>query len=216
MRLNEHIALALAVVSTAGAWETTQMTEKLRKELCAEQVLFCTNVCGGEGFTREAFCNTNTLGSKCACSNGAEAAIQRFQWPVFQRVCEAQRAECRKGCEHSNVAGGDKSSCFNSCDTRMACGSAGAPDLKIMVQKFDDPTSGSPKPEIKITTNSTAPVSPANGKNADAKDKKDEKNGQPKKKDNTLPTGTSAAAPGAVAGILSAAALAIAVGGSLI
>ncbi|KAJ2348320.1 hypothetical protein GGF43_004588 [Coemansia sp. RSA 2618] len=193
------------------------MSEKLRKELCAEQVLFCTNVCGGEGFAREAFCNTNTLGSKCTCTNGAEAAIQRFQWPVFQRVCEAQRAECRVGCEHSNVATGDKSSCFNSCDTRMACGSAKAPELKIMVQSFDDPTVGSPKPQIKITSdNTSADSSAGTKKDADSKGRKDEPS---KKKGNPLPTGTSAAAPGAAAGMLTAgasAALAIAMAGSFI
>ncbi|KAJ2296959.1 hypothetical protein IWW55_004946 [Coemansia sp. RSA 2706] len=201
--------------SIAGAWETTQMVEKLRKELCAEQVLFCTNVCGGEAFTREAFCNTNTLGSKCQCSNGAEAAIRRYQWPVFQRVCEAQRAECRLGCEHVNVANGDKSACFNSCDARMACGTDRAPELKVMVQGYDDPTTGSPKPQIKITSNNTAAADSSNGaKDSNDKAKKDEKSGS-KKKGNPLPTGTSAASSSA-ASALSAAVLALAVGSSLI
>ncbi|KAJ2455722.1 hypothetical protein EV183_000569 [Coemansia sp. RSA 2336] len=193
------------------AWETTQMAEKLRKELCAEQVLFCTNVCGGEGFTREAFCNTNTLGSKCACSNGAEAAIRRYQWPVFQRVCEAQRAECRLGCEHSNVANGDKSACFNSCDTRMACGTERAPELKMMVQNFDDPTSGSPKPMVKVTT--AAPKAPADGPAKEQKNAKGQK-GDAKKKASPLPTGSSSGASGSAAGAVSVAALAV-VAGSL-
>ncbi|KAJ2852184.1 hypothetical protein IWW36_000564 [Coemansia brasiliensis] len=190
------------------------MAEKLRKELCAEQVLFCTNVCGGEGFTREAFCNTNTLGSKCACSNGAEAAIRRYQWPVFQRVCEAQRAECRMGCDHSNVANGDKSACFNSCDARMACGTEHAPELKVMVQNFDDPTSGSPKPIIKVTT--SAPKAPADESATEQKDvkgKKDQK-GDSKKKNSPLPTGSSSGASYSAAGAMSVAALAV-VAGSL-
>ncbi|KAJ2673870.1 hypothetical protein IWW42_002000 [Coemansia sp. RSA 1085] len=212
MRLNEHIVLALAAVSTAAAWDTTQMAEKLRKELCAEQVLFCTNVCGGEGLTREAFCNTNTLGSKCACSNGAEAAIRRYQWPVFQRVCEAQRAECRLGCDHSNVANGDKSACFNSCDARMACGTEHAPELKMMVQNFDDPTSGSPKPIVKVTT-SAAPKAPADEPAKEQKSTKGTK-GDAKKKNSPLPTGSSSGASSSAAGAVSVAALAV-IAGSL-
>ncbi|KAJ2607926.1 hypothetical protein H4S08_004648 [Coemansia sp. RSA 1365] len=180
------------------------MPEKIRKELCAEQVLFCTNVCGGEGFTREAFCNTDTLGSKCACSNGAEVAIHRYQWPVFQRVCEAQRSECKLSCDHADVANGDKSACFNSCDSRMACGSDLAPDLKMMVDKYDDPTTSSPKLDIKTNANGTSTEdSSSNGgkgggnqQNPDSKNKarNDSKGGPPNRKGNPLPTDSSSAA----------------------
>ncbi|KAJ2794755.1 hypothetical protein H4R20_006122 [Coemansia guatemalensis] len=202
------------------------MPEKIRKELCAEQVLFCTNVCGGEGFTREAFCNTNTLGSKCACSNGAEVAIRRYQWPVFQRVCEAQRSECKLGCDRGNVANGDKSACFNSCDSRMACGSEHAPDLKMMVDKYDDPTTSSPKLEIKTKANSTstADSSSSGGKDTGSqqkpesriKGKKDSKGGPPKRRGGPLPTGSSSGAAevissGAWPAVVSAA-IAVAIG----
>ncbi|KAJ2157285.1 hypothetical protein GGF46_004611 [Coemansia sp. RSA 552] len=188
------------------------MAEKLRKELCAEQVLFCTNVCGGEGFTREAFCNTNTLGSKCVCSNGAEAAIQRYQWPVFQRVCEAQRAECRTGCDRA--ATGDKATCFNSCDARMACGSDRAPPLQIMVNGFDDATAGSPKVQVKVdNSGAAAPDGQGEGKDAKIKGKKDTKDGPPKRRGGPLPTGSTS---GAAALWPAAAGAVLAVGASLI
>ncbi|KAJ1965085.1 hypothetical protein GGI12_001001 [Dipsacomyces acuminosporus] len=147
--LDASISLQLALVAfvaSVSAWDPSQMPEKLRKELCAEQMLFCTNICGGEALTREAFCNPATLGSKCLCTNGAEAAIRRYQWPAFQRACEAQRDECRQACNRSDMAAKDRSVCFNTCDLRLACGTDNAPDLNVMVQKFDDPT-GSPAPK---------------------------------------------------------------------
>ncbi|KAJ2084274.1 hypothetical protein H4R24_000216 [Coemansia sp. RSA 988] len=201
------------------------MPEKIRKELCAEQVLFCTNVCGGEGFTREAFCNTNTLGSKCACSNGAEIAIHRYQWPVFQRVCEAQRSECKLGCGSANVANGDKSTCFSSCDSRMACGTDSAPDLKMMIDKYNDPTTSSPKLEIKTNSTSTDDGSAdgskgtGNQQNPNSKDKNDSKGGPTKRRGGPLPTDSSSAAAeiissGAWPAALSAA-IAVAIGSNL-
>ncbi|KAJ1768995.1 hypothetical protein LPJ74_004425 [Coemansia sp. RSA 1843] len=175
------------------------MPEKLRKELCAEQVLFCTNVCGGEGLTREAFCNTNTLGSKCTCTNGAEAAIHRYQWPAFQRVCEAQRSECRASCNNGGMNSGDRTSCFTSCDARIACTTDQAPDLKVMVQKYDDQTTGS-KPQPKLLSNETATgpnVIIADGGSSKTKPKKDDKQGAPKRRGGPLPTGSKSAASSA-------------------
>ncbi|KAJ2856689.1 hypothetical protein J3B02_001455 [Coemansia erecta] len=206
------------------------MPEKLRKELCAEQVLFCTNVCGGESLTREAFCNISSLGSKCACTNGAEAAIKRYQWPAFQRVCELQRHECRAACDRSNIAAHEKAFCFNSCDTRMACNTENAPELKIMVQKYDDQTSVSPKPkpkpeaEVKADDSNDKVVVSINAGDANdskIKEKQGPKDGKPKRRGGPLPTGAAnAAAPaaghslanGALAAAIAAAALA---GGSL-
>ncbi|KAJ2520374.1 hypothetical protein H4217_002085 [Coemansia sp. RSA 1939] len=174
------------------------MPEKIRKELCAEQVLFCTNVCGGEGLTKEAFCNTNTLGSKCSCTNGAEAAIRRYQWPAFQRVCEAHRSECRAACEHNDAVAGDRASCFNSCDARLACSTEQAPDLKVMVQKYDDQTAGSkPQPKPQPAETAAGPnVIVANGGNGSSKikPKKDVAQGAPKRRGGPLPTGSTSSA----------------------
>ncbi|KAJ1726999.1 hypothetical protein LPJ72_006131, partial [Coemansia sp. Benny D160-2] len=182
-----------------GAWETEQMPEKIRKELCAEQVLFCTNVCGGEGLTKEAFCNTNTLGSKCTCTNGAEAAIRRYQWPAFQRVCEAHRSECRAACEHNDAVAGDRTSCFNSCDARLACSTEQAPDLKVMVQKYDDQTAGSkpqPKPQPAETAAGPNVIVANSGGNGSSKikPKKDAAQGAPKRRGGPLPTGSTSSA----------------------
>ncbi|KAJ2557236.1 hypothetical protein EV175_001469 [Coemansia sp. RSA 1933] len=199
MRFYEELTVVVLAASAVCAWETEQMPEKLRKELCAEQVLFCTNVCGGEGLTREAFCNTNTLGSKCECTNGAEAAIHRYQWPAFQRVCEAQRSECRAGCNNNGgMSSGERTSCFTSCDARIACTTEQAPDYKVMVQKYDDQTTGS-KPQPKIMTNETATgpnVIIANeGGSSKIKPKRDDdKNGAPKRRGGPLPTGSKSAA----------------------
>ncbi|KAJ2397468.1 hypothetical protein GGI23_003527 [Coemansia sp. RSA 2559] len=173
------------------------MPEKLRKELCAEQVLYCTNVCGGEGLTREAFCNTNTLGSKCECTNGAEAAIHRYQWPVFQRVCEAQRSECRAGCNgNGNMSSAERTSCFTSCDARVACTSDQAPDYKVMVQKYDDQTTGSkPQPKLPSNETTTGPnVIIADGGSSKIKPKKDDKDGAPKRRGGPLPKDSKSAA----------------------
>ncbi|KAJ2785159.1 hypothetical protein GGI15_002019 [Coemansia interrupta] len=224
MRLLEQLSAAAVAATVVAGWETSMMPEKLRKELCAEQVLFCTNVCGGENLTREAFCNSNTLGSKCACSNGAEAAIKRYQWPAFQRVCEIQRQECRAACDRSNIAAHEKSFCFNSCDTRMACNTENAPDLKIMVQKFDDVTTGSapkPKPKIEANADGSPVVVAINGgdgaKDSKIKEKTGSKDGKPKRRGGPLPTGNSNAAValspasmlanGALAAVLAAAAV---------
>ncbi|KAJ2747702.1 hypothetical protein GGI20_000351 [Coemansia sp. BCRC 34301] len=179
------------------------MPEKIRKELCAEQVLFCTNVCGGEKFTREAFCNVNTLGSKCTCANGAESAIRREQWPAFQRVCEAQRQECRQTCDSNNkIAAADKAFCFNSCDSRLSCNAQNAPDLKVMVDKFDDPTAGSPKtsaaapavaPVVVIKPSDASTASDGGSKESKVKDKNGGKDAGPKRRGGPLPTGNGAA-----------------------
>ncbi|KAJ2661477.1 hypothetical protein IWW48_002344 [Coemansia sp. RSA 1200] len=198
MRFYEELAVVVLAASAAGAWETEQMPEKLRKELCAEQVLFCTNVCGGEGLTKEAFCNTNTLGSKCSCTNGAEAAIRRYQWPAFQRVCEAHRSECRAACEHNDAVAGDRSSCFNSCDARLACSTEQAPDLKVMVQKYDDPTAGSkPQPKPQTAETGAGPnviVANGGGGSSKIKPKKDVAQGAPKRRGGPLPTGSTSSA----------------------
>ncbi|KAJ1735949.1 hypothetical protein LPJ61_000255 [Coemansia biformis] len=224
MRIFEHAALALATASVALAWDATQMGEKLRKELCAEQVLYCSNVCGGEGLTREAFCNPTTLGAKCACVNGAEAVIRRYQWPVFQRVCQAQHAECRLACDRGGIAAPSKAACFSSCDTNMACNADTAPDLKMMVDKYDDVTSSSPKPppppppppaKPAAEASAVAGASPAAGR-AGTKSSAgaDVKSGSAKKGPGPLPTATSAAASGAAAGIWAVVAAAVAIGGS--
>ncbi|KAJ2232794.1 hypothetical protein IWW45_004699 [Coemansia sp. RSA 485] len=229
MRLLEQLSAVAVAATVVSAWEASQMPEKLRKELCAEQVLFCTNVCGGESLTREAFCNTNSLGSKCACTNGAEAAIKRYQWPAFQRVCELQRHECRAACDRSNIAAHEKSFCFNSCDTRMACNTETAPDLKIMVQKYDDQTSVSPKPKPKPEIKAgdadkvVVAINGSGDKENKIKEKQGPKDGKPKRRGGPLPTDTAnAAAPaaghsgmanGALAAAIVAAALA---GGSLV
>ncbi|KAJ1816069.1 hypothetical protein LPJ60_005472 [Coemansia sp. RSA 2675] len=223
MRFFDKLAVAFLAATAVAGWETGQMPEKIRKELCAEQVLFCTNVCGGEGFTREAFCNVNTLGSKCTCSNGAESAIRRYQWPAFQRVCEAQREECRQTCDRNNkIAPSDKAFCFNSCDSRLSCNAENAPDLKVMVQKFDDPTAGSPKtsPALVVAIKpSDAAASDAvdhssgNGsKDSKIKERKGGKDEGPKRRGGPLPTANSASS----AGVLSAMAIAAAIGSGLI
>ncbi|KAJ2489973.1 hypothetical protein IWW37_003521 [Coemansia sp. RSA 2050] len=225
MRFFDKLAVAFLAATAVAGWETGQMPEKIRKELCAEQVLFCTNVCGGEGFTREAFCNVNTLGSKCTCSNGAEAAIRRYQWPAFQRVCEAQREECRQTCDHNNkIAASDRAFCFNSCDSRLSCNAENAPDLKVMVQKFDDPTTGSPKtsPALVVAikpsdTAASAAVDHSSGngsKDSKIKERKGGKDEGPKRRGGPLPTASSASS---AAGVLSAMAIvAAAIGGGLI
>ncbi|KAJ2330488.1 hypothetical protein GGI00_003679 [Coemansia sp. RSA 2681] len=197
------------------------MPEKIRKELCAEQVLFCTNICGGEGSTREAFCNINTLGSKCTCNNGAESAIRRYQWPAFQRVCEAQRQECRQTCDRNDkIAIADKAFCFNSCDSRMSCNAENAPELKVMVQKFDDPTEGSPKTSVAPVVVAIKPSDPAAAATSASSESKDskvkEKNGGkdvgPKRRGGPLPTSNGAAGASA----LSALAVAAAIGSALL
>ncbi|KAJ2763438.1 hypothetical protein IWQ57_005561 [Coemansia nantahalensis] len=201
------------------------MPEKQRKELCAEQVLFCSNVCGGEGLTRETFCNPTTLGAKCQCTNGAEAIIRRYQWPVFQRVCEATHTECQLACDRSTIPDAGKAMCFNACDTRIACNTDAAPDLKMMVDKFDDETASSPKPPppppkpAVAATPAEAAAGPSagpqaadagakGGARADVKSKSGAKGPGPQ------PAAASAAAPGAAAGAwavpLAAAAIALA------
>ncbi|KAJ2722813.1 hypothetical protein GGI07_003068 [Coemansia sp. Benny D115] len=203
MRLAEQLSVAILAATAVSGWETSQMPEKIRKELCAEQVLFCTNVCGGEGLTREAFCNSNTLGSKCTCNNGAEAAIRRYQWPAFQRVCEIQRQECRNACDRSQVASSEKAVCFNGCDQRLACNSDAAPDLKIMVQKFDDPTTGSPKKveAPKEASNGGAQVTVAiNGSEKESKIKERKGPKEQKRRGGPLPTGSANAASTGAAG----------------
>ncbi|KAJ2456578.1 hypothetical protein GGF42_003186 [Coemansia sp. RSA 2424] len=221
MRFFEKLAMALLAATAVAGWETGQMPEKIRKELCAEQVLFCTNICGGEGSTREAFCNINTLGSKCTCSNGAEAAIRRYQWPAFQRVCEAQRQECRQTCDRNDkIAIADKAFCFNSCDSRMSCNAENAPELKVMVQKFDDPTEGSPKTSVAPVVVAIKPSDPAAAATSASSESKDskvkEKNGGkdagPKRRGGPLPTGNGAVGASA----LSALAVAAAIGSALL
>ncbi|KAJ2683470.1 hypothetical protein H4R19_006995 [Coemansia spiralis] len=197
------------------------MPEKLRKELCAEQVLFCSNVCGGSGLTREAFCNPTTLGAKCACSNGAEAVIRRDQWPVFQRVCEAQHTECRLACNRSDIPVTSKAACFTSCDSRIACNTDGAPDLKMMVDKYDDVTSSSPpKPPPPPPKPVAAPPAPAEAADTKGANKPNGKSNAGAKGPGPLPTATGAAAPGAAAGAwtvaVAAVALALAGGSSIL
>ncbi|KAJ2785036.1 hypothetical protein H4R18_000744 [Coemansia javaensis] len=211
MRFSEHVALALVAASAVGAWETTQMAEKLRRELCAEQVLFCSNVCGGEGLTREAFCNPATLGAKCQCVNGAEAVIRRHQWPVFQRVCEAHRADCRMACDRSTgVAAAGKAACFTSCDTNIACNTDRAPDFKMMVDKYDDPTSSSPKTVSDKPAASELPTASA-ASAAAASPSPAQRKGVLPKKGGVLPTATSGAARGSGSSAWPAAAAAAAV-----
>ncbi|KAI7824576.1 hypothetical protein BX661DRAFT_185566 [Kickxella alabastrina] len=215
MRLIEQLSATLFAATLVSGWETTQMPEKIRKELCAEQVLFCTNICGGQSSTREAFCNVNTLGSKCTCTNGAESAIRRYQWPAYQRVCEVQRLECRNTCDHSNIAANEKAFCFNSCDSRLACNTENAPDLKVMVQKYDDPTTGSPpKPPVKPKENEEDKKQVINvntGADAEKEDKIKEKKGpkddSPKRRGGPVPAGkaNSAAVPSMANGALTAA-----------
>ncbi|KAJ2832168.1 hypothetical protein GGI24_001328 [Coemansia furcata] len=214
MRFFDKLAVAILAATVVG-----QMPEKIRKELCAEQVLFCTNVCGGEGSTREAFCNVNTLGSKCTCSNGAESAIRRYQWPAFQRVCEAQREECRQTCDRNNkIAATDKAFCFNSCDSRLSCNAENAPDLKVMVQKFDDPTAGSPKTSpavvvaIKPSDAATAAGDGSGSKDSKIKERKGGKGDGPKRRGGPLPTTNDAS----IIGALSAMAVAAALGSALL
>ncbi|KAI9506023.1 hypothetical protein GGI25_001494 [Coemansia spiralis] len=226
MRFYEELAIAILAASAVCAWETEQMPEKVRKELCAEQVLFCTNVCGGEGQTKEAFCNTNTLGSKCTCTNGAEAAIRRNQWPAFHRVCEAMRSECRYACDHNSMGSGDKSTCFTNCDTNLACSTEKAPELKVMVQKYDDPTVGSkPKPKVS-DLNGDGVLDANNGEGASViiankdskiKERKGGKEGGPKRRGGPLPTGTNGSASISASGWMIAAlpaVVALAGGGS--
>ncbi|KAJ1796582.1 hypothetical protein LPJ56_007098, partial [Coemansia sp. RSA 2599] len=162
----------------------------------------------------------------CACTNGAEAAIKRYQWPAFQRVCELQRHECRAACDRSNIAAHEKAFCFNSCDTRMACNTESAPDLKIMVQKYDDQTSASPKPkpkpEVKADENSDKVVVSINAGDArdnKIKEKQGPKDSKPKRRGGPLPTGAAnaaapAAGPGLANGALAAAIAAAALAGS--
>ncbi|KAJ2098177.1 hypothetical protein GGI09_003447 [Coemansia sp. S100] len=224
MRFFDKLAVTFLAATAVAGWETGQMPEKIRKELCAEQVLFCTNVCGGEGSTREAFCNVNTLGSKCTCSNGAESAIRRYQWPAFQRVCEAQREECRQTCDRNNkIAAADKAFCFNSCDSRLSCNAENAPDLKVMVQKFDDPTAGSPKtsPPVVVAFKPTDGAASAaddhpnssGPKDSKIKERKGGKDEGPKRRGGPLPAANNDAPS---ASVLSAMAVVVALGSALL
>ncbi|ORX69293.1 hypothetical protein DL89DRAFT_174326 [Linderina pennispora] len=213
-----HISAQYAVLllaTSAAAWDASQLSEKLRKELCSEQVLYCTNVCGGEGYTREAFCNPATLGSKCQCSNGAEASVRRYQWPAFQRVCEAQRNECRTACDKSKIPAHEKSYCFSMCDYRMACSSDDAPDLKIMVDKFDDNTGfGKPKPKVDPKSPVVMDMSDDADELGQKKDKKKGDGLSSKKRASPVPVGKDSGAT-SLAGAVAALGMAALMAGSL-
>lgn len=105
-----HLLTVLCVLLlSANAYDVSTLSSEYKQTICANQVGYCTSICGGKDNTKFNACNQATMKWECQCIDAAKAPAANAAtslFPVNTYQCFGEKQECFKNCTTSPVAAG--------------------------------------------------------------------------------------------------------------
>jgi len=130
-----------------------------RRNICAQNMAYCTTDCGGIDQAPMNFCNITTMAWGCGCKSKIPD-YEGYEWPVNSAHCRGSGEACKAACKDNT--------CIEACNNAWAA-KCGTPQQPPAYYKTEDPS--------QIPTYNTPPKANTTSSNGSSSNSSDGKGG---------------------------------------